>query len=834
MALTRLRFAPWLLALAVVVPNVACDDDDDDAGPPVDLHGAGASVHVSLGPFEIKVLDANGAEVLRTLTGGDAGPYGTPGAVRDDGQDAVGLIPGWDAYTPNEMSWTHPHTGKLVASNATTASFLLEGGSGTLNVDVAVDGAKVTITTTAQAGDPSWNKTSLAFVLRDDEHFFGLGERFASVDQRGFSLYSWPEEGALGRSETPSPAPDNPYPNGPSMTYFPVPFFLSSAGYAVHLATTYRTETHLGSERPDAWRAAVNATKLTTVIYVHDDPRASLDDFTRDTGRPFVPASWVFGPRRIVERGAMALGELEYKLLRDKHVPTTSIDDNVHFLPAGSQLGQEDVLTQWVKDAHGAGYKVLAYNNPYVSTSLASAASDIAYGTANNLLAKNPNGTIGTTVFISGTSQTLAEIDLTTDAGIRWFQDLLRRTLALGYDGWMHDFGEYTRRPWLFGDGRNGEAVHNEFPVLSAKAAYDLLVKERPDDFLFYVRSGYTGSTQYVPGVWSGDAEATFDDTQGLPANLRAGLNLGLSGVSTWGSQISGFKCLTDFPRDKEVYLRWTEVGAASPLMMNETSCSNPLGSRDKWHLWDDQETIDVYGRLARLHTRLSPYFDVAARQANQTGLSIMRHPFLYYPHEPAVWAEDSSFFLGDSLYASPVVRRGLTSKETWLPPGAWVDFDDFTVYQGGAKVTIPAPLGKLPLLIKDGGIVPLLDASVDTLAPATDPTVVTPDRVADRLDVVVALTPGKEARITLADGTELVATRLTTGGASSGLAPADETQLAACDAGCFFVADAGGVSRLRVTTPLAPTSDVTQDDVHLTAKGPLARHIRWDVLRPR
>lgn len=835
----RLRFAPFFFVLAALVPNAACDDSKAP-GAQVRIDGGPASVKVTLDPFAVVILDANGAEVLSTLSGGGADAYGGPGATRDDGLDNVKVIPGWDGFVTDEKPWTHPSTGTLLSRTDTSASFELDGGAGSIVIDVTLAGPKVTIATAVKDGAPTWNKTTLAFALRPDEHFFGLGERFASVDHRGLSMYSWAEEGSLGGGEGVPPSDTNPYPNGPSMTYFPVPFFMSSAGYAMHLATTFRTETHFGSERPDAWRVAVNDVKLETVIYVHDDPLASLDDFTRDTGRPMVPATWVFGPRRIVERGNMALGMAEQTALRVNKIPTTAIDDNVHFLPASSQTGIETQLAQWTKDVHAQGFKVLAYNNPYVSTSLAGAKDDLAYGKAHGLFALQPDGTIGETFFISGQSQTLATIDLTKPEGVAWFQDLLRRSLALGYDGWMHDFGEYVRRPWKFGDGRNGEAVHNEFPVLSAKAAHDLLVKEKPDDFLFYVRSGYTGTQQYVPGVWSGDPEATFDETQGLVANLRAGLNLGMSGVPLWGSDISGFKCITDFPNDKEVYLRWAEVGAMSPLMMDETACSNPIsGGRQKWKLWNDQETIDIYGAQARLHTRLAPYFEVLAREANATGIPIMRHPFLYHPHEPEVWTVDSAFYLGPSLFTAPVVHRGQTTRDTWLPPGTWVDLADYVAYDGGKHVTIPAPLAKLPLLIKDGGIVPMLDASIDTLAPATDPTVVTKEKVADRLDVVVALSPGKDAQITLADGTVLSAKRNAAGvaAAQSGYATVPAEQLAMCDGktadqGCVFANDEGMVSRLRVTTPLAAVSDVSQDDVVLSAHGPSARRVRWDVLR--
>ncbi len=836
----KLRHSRVALLLAVLAPGFACRQTDDKP-PPVEVVGSLASVRIAFEPFSLTILDALGAPVLRTLEGGASDAYGGPAATRDDGIDNVKVIPGWDAFVPDDKPWAHPARAKLIARSDTGASIELTTEQGSIAIEVQLDGAKVTIRTSSRGGSPAWNKTSLAFALRPDEHFFGLGERYGSVDHRGRSLYSWSEEGGLGGGEG-KPADDvTPYPNGASMTYFPVPFFLSSAGYAVHLATTYRTETHFGSERPDAWRIAVNDVSLETVVYVHADPLASLDDFTRDTGRSFVPATWVFGPRRRVSSGQMQDGVAEYQLLRQKKVPTTGVDDAVHLLPGRAEVGREPELRQWIADAHAAGYKVMAYNNPYVSTSIAAAAGDLAYGKDHGLFALTADGAVGETFFISGQPQTLATIDLTKPEGVTWFQDLLRRSLALGYDGWMHDFGEYVRRPWTFGDGRNGEAVHNEFPVLSAKAAHDLMVKEkREDDFLFYVRSGYTGTTQYVPGVWSGDPEGTFDETQGLVANLRGGLNLGMSGVSTWGSDISGFKCITDFPNDKEVYIRWAQVGAMSPMMMDETACSNPVsGARQKWHLWDDQETIDIYGALSRLHTRLSPYFDVLARQAHATGVPIMRHPFLYHPREAEAWAEESSFYLGPSLYTSPVVYRGRTTKDTWLPPGKWIDFDDFTVYEGGKHSVIPAPLAKLPLLVKDGGIVPLLDSSVDTLVASTDPAVVSMDKVADRLDVVVALSPGKDASLTLADGTVLTARRKTAGGVASGLAEVTAAQVAMCegktpDQGCLVAADAGMVARLRITTPLTATSDIAHDDVELSARGPIARRVRWDVLRTR
>jgi alpha-glucosidase len=837
-----LRFSrTCVLALVVgcVVGAMPACSDDEEIPPPVELRGDGAAVSVGLVPFQIRILDPSGKEVLRTLTAGGRDAYGAPGATRDDGLDSTRILPGWDGFVADERAWAHGARGRVLSQAPNAASFELDAGAGRVVIDVTIEGAKVKLKTTATASTTApadtWNKTTLAFAMNPDDHFFGLGERFATTDHRGTSMYSWAEEGGSGKGEKVPHDVQNPFPNGPSMTYFPVPFFLSSAGYAVHLATTYRTETHFGSERQDAWRVAANTPSFETVIYVHEDPLASLDDYTRDTGRPFIPASWVFGPRRRVSNGDKVGEAIEWKLLREKHVPTTGLDDAVHLLPARSEIGREAELLQWTTDAHAWGFKVMAYNNPYVATTKPSAAEDLAFGRDRRLFAMTAENMIGETEFISGEPLKLATIDLTVPEGVEWFQDLLRRSLALGYDGWMHDFGEYVRRTWQFGDGRKGDEIHNLFPVLSAKAAHDLLVKERPNDFLFFVRSGYSGTQQYVPAVWGGDAEATFDETQGLPSAVRSGLSLGMSGVPMWGSDVTGFKCITNAPNDKEVHLRWAEVGAVSPIMMEQNACSNPVGERKKkWELWDDEETIAVYAEMARLHTRLMPYFEVLIRDSNRTGVPIMRHPFLYHPREAEAWKAESTFYLGASLWAAPVVERGATTKDTWLPPGKWLDLADRAVYEGGKRSVIPAPLAKLPLLLKDGGIVPLLDPTIETLAPATEPSVVTLDKVKDRLDVLVALSPGKDAKFVLADGTELVARRAAASAAPSALPEVTPDLLAACETGCVNTTPEGAVDRLRLTTPLVSEHVVTHGDVTLEVRGGPARRIRWDVARFR
>ena len=793
----------------------------------------GTAVRVQTSPFALTIVNRQGEEILRLFDGQDR--YGAIAATIDDPVFEPQIVPGWDDYRANDTFFSVASNPRIVrrTDNEVTVRFSGELEA-TLTVRLLENRVQLQVETEELIPhDPRGRhtKASLAFHLGADEHFFGLGQRTATVDHRGWSMYNWSEEGGLGRGEGAEPGPENPFPNGVSMTNFPVPVVHSTAGYMLHIDTFYRSELHMGSEVDDAWRIAVNRNAFSVTVYADPDPMRNLDMYTEDTGRPIMPAPWVFGPRRRLSLGDMAFDQPEWQVLRERGVPTTSLDDNVHFLPDLTHVGRETELRAWVDTLHANGFKVMAYNNPYVSMTSERAAADAAFGAERDLLLTTPDGEIATAFLISGSPQDIATIDLTLPEGQAWFQSLLMRTLDFGYDGWMHDFGEYVGRDWRAGDGMHGDELHNRFPVLSAKAAYELMERERPGDFHFHVRSGFTGSQQYVPAVWNGDPEATFDPTQGLPASLFGGVNLSMSGFAYWGSDISGFKCYTDDPYDKEMYLRWAQLGAVSPIMQSQSACANVTGRRRKWTLWSDEETIEVYGDMARLHTRLQPYFLVLARQAHESGAPLMRHPFLLYPREPSAWQVRDAFFLGDALYAAPVIERGARERVVWLPPGRFLDWNEGRIHEGGQSVTVPAPLARLPLFLVENRIVPLLDPSIETLAEATEPGVVTPSRVADRLDAVAFVTDGPAA-MTLEDGTVLSIEVLGEGLANATLDEVEPSAISFC-ASCFVrttTTTAGRAERLQVNTAEAMESDVRLGGLRLRHRSSRPLRVRWDL----
>ena len=820
--------------------GVEASFDGGAAVAPFEIANEAVRVSVRTAPFGLRVATADGRTLLDTSSGSAAPGYAELGATTFDVSSRPVIVEGWDHAIFHEDPWVAASHVVSAMHDATHATVDVDAQSaqGTgMRVTLTLDGAELRVDVTARDANAR-NRFGQSFALGADEHFFGLGERYDGNDHRGRTYECWVEEGGVGGGEHTPLGPHNPAPNGPSMTSLPVPFLLSTRGYGLWLETTRRTGFVLGTDDPAAWRIYTSEGRLTYRIFVHDDPRATLARFTELTGRAPLPAPWVFGPRRRVDHGVMVGGIPEEEALRVRHVPTTMVDDTTHFLPNGFDETRTAFLHDWTTQMHASGFKTVAYFNPHVSVSNPVAAPLLAYGRAHGLFVRTRTGTEFQTQIVSAGLQTVATIDFTNPDARAWFQSLQQRALDLGYDGWMLDFGEYLASDAQLFDGTPGDAAHNLFPVLVQTAAFEGLQRARGDDFMFFVRSGYTGTQAHTPIVWSGDPSASFDPARGLPAQVRAAMSAGLSGIPFWGSDVSGYTCLNDPPPDKDVYLRWAAFGAFSSDMHDENACSQrPAGAPEKWTLWSDDETTRVYGSYARLHTRLNPYLYAAAQEAHATGMPVVRHPVLVNPTLPGAWSADASYWFGPALYVAPVIERAATTRTFWLPPGVWFDWWTGARVDGaGGMVTRDAPFDRIPVLLRSGSLVAMLDASVETLAPDTRADVISAQDVAGLYDVRGAVdASAPSASATLADGTALTAT-LGTGALAlpTGWTDvSDEATLAACTACGHVTVGSDGVRRVRLNPAAGATAAVVAGGLTVRQTSAAGVRVRWDIAVP-
>jgi alpha-glucosidase len=834
------RFLGVMALLVGCGDNLPCSEAGEAAAR-YTLVADGITVEIETSPLAVRVVDGDGTEVLASA-GDDVALGYTPaswttGVITTRTFASPGYFSvqaGLDDYRDLEVVGAtergsevrlHLHEKGTTRTPCVTLSYAVT--SSRLRVEARID----------DHGDATAPRAwSTGFASAPDEAFLGFGERFNKTNQRGVKVFSWLEEGGIGTGEGMAEGPDNPYPFGEAMAYYPVPFFVSTKGYGFWLDTTWRSQFELATERDDAWRVWHAGPDLAYEVYtrIPDDPRPwpyhLVDSFTRVTGRPMVPPPWAYGPRRRVGAGSMANGMGEIEAMRDGDLAITAVDDALHFYPNGSHVGREAALAAWIVRARALGYRVNGYYNSMINVMPESPlAPRAAEGLANNYFLLDPDGSLPHVWILTGGNLVdLYVVDFTSQAASDWYASSFDWATDIGYSGWMYDFGEYVQPTVVAANGMTGEELHNLYPVLYAKAAHDHLeAGPHAGDWLAFMRAGYTGASQYAPVVWSGDPAASFEDSDGLPSMIPGGVNLGISGAPNFAGDIGGYHCLKDgaAAADGELMARWIQMGALSPVMQDQNACvgGDPAA---KANIWNAPDAYDAWKTYARLHTRLFPYLYTLGREAHATGAPIMRHVWFEHPDRTDLAGEDTAYYLGPALYVAPVIERGARTKTVTLPAGTYVDWDTGAVIAGGATVTMDAPLAKLPLLLRAGHLVPLLDPTIDTLAEETSDSIVSPLDVDDVYDVVGALAPGAtSAAFTLYDGGTLRASTTGPFTPPSVRIATDDADLASCTACYRTTTLPGGVTRVQITT--GPGA-VEAGGLHLESA--TKRRIRWDL----
>lgn len=260
------------------------------------------------------------------------------------------------------------------------------------------------------------------------------------------------------------------------------------------------------------------------------------------------------------------------------------------------------------------------------------------------------------------------------------------------------------------GDGAPGTILeyHNQYGTLMARAAYDGLRRLRPAERPFVVtRAAYLGVQRYA-SVWTGDNSATWDH---LRISIPMVLSLGLTGEPFAGSDIGGF---TGTPSG-ELYARWLQSAALIPFFRTHSTIDVPR--REPW----------VYGPVyeranratIRLRYRLIPAVYTAFYQHTRTGAPVVRPLFWSSPADTVALGIDDEYLLGDNLLVAPVVDSGANTRSVYLPSGRWFRLGSDSAYEGGQRVTVPAPearrggndtagLRGLPIFVRAGAVIPM------------------------------------------------------------------------------------------------------------------------------
>ena len=255
-----------------------------------------------------------------------------------------------------------------------------------------------------------------------------------------------------------------------------------------------------------------------------------------------------------------------------------------------------------------------------------------------------------------------------------------------------------------------GRAVTNAYPFLHQQGYAEGMAAAGIEESLLLSRSAWAGSQRFPVVVWSGDVRSTFAD---LARQVRAGLNMALSGIPWWTTDIGGFKGgdLVD-PGFVELVIRWFQYAVFCPVCrmhgMRRDSRTG-IGQTPDWRSGADSE-VWSFGAKAEavlaaqlgLRENLRPYLRAQMRHASETGLSVMRPLFIDFPAEAGLQDVDDQFMFGPDMLIAPITEAGQRCRRVVLPSGAeWLCPITGARHPGGAEILLEAPLERIPVLLR-------------------------------------------------------------------------------------------------------------------------------------
>ncbi len=564
----------------------------------------------------------------------------------------------------------------------------------------------------------AWEVGYWRFSVRDAASYYGLGERFDTLDHAHTVVenLSTDNEGVKGTS-----------------SYKPIPFFMSTTGYGLWVDTTGEATFDLNATDRTEITVDVTAAKLRIVLFTGPQFPTILSQFTALAGRAIVPPYWAFAPwkardyhqneaqvREDVDRNR-ALGLPASVILIDS--PWAAAYNDYKFNPR-----QFDDPAAMVKYIHAQGYKLVLWHTPWINSrsdppkevgfagKIAALSENYQFAADQNLFVKAPNGRPYVGRWWKGEGSL---IDFTYPKAKQWWQDEVRQAIAAGADGFKDDDGEGNFFGDVkFADGTDPRVMRNRYAVLYNTAIEELIQKDLKGNGVLLARSVTTGANG-IGFLWGGDNEASFSALNGLPTVVTAGLGAGLSGMPLWTADLGGYLATPSTP-DARLIMRWTEYAAFSPLM--EVMSSKNIGP---WDFDSNQAAgshaaLDVYRRYAVLHMSLFPYRYAAVQEAAKDGMPLMRALVLNYQNDPRARATKDEYLFGPSFLVAPVLDEG-TQRSVYLPPGAWVDYWTGKPATGGATVIADAPLDTIPVWARAGAIIPKIPEDVMTLVPPSE-----------------------------------------------------------------------------------------------------------------
>ena len=185
-------------------------------------------------------------------------------------------------------------------------------------------------------------------------------------------------------------------------------------------------------------------------------------------------------------------------------------------------------------------------------------------------------------------------------------------------------------------------------------------------------------------------------------------------GMDTMSGAVAGLKDMEGF---RELLVRWFAWGCFCPVFRMH-------GERSPWYereqefingvrqltsgqdneVWSfGEDNYEILKKYLFVRENLRPYMRKTMDECTAAGTPVMRPLWFEFPEDSESWNIEDEYTLGSALLVAPVTEAEVKERSVYLPGGTvWRDANTGTVYKGGQRVTVPAPLDVIPVFVRD------------------------------------------------------------------------------------------------------------------------------------
>ncbi|KGP91856.1 alpha-glucosidase [Pontibacillus chungwhensis BH030062] len=547
------------------------------------------------------------------------------------------------------------------------------------------------------------------YVFKDtgkNEDFYGFGEQAGKLNKRGESIGMWNNDAYDYSKDT-------------KYLYTTVPFFIGlkdEKAYGIFFDNSHRSYYEMASESDDYYYFYANDGQLTYYFAYGPEIQDVVNRYTDLTGSMQRPPKWSLGLHQS-KWGYKTADEIKniVDTYREKDIPLDAVHLDIDHMNGFRNFTWGEDFTKDPKAFNdyleSKGVSSVAVSDPGIK-------KDPGYymydeGTENGYWATNPDGSPYVGEVWPGES---VFPDFAREEVQDWWAESHARIMDAGVDGIWNDMNEpavfdtATKTQPLdvqYGDMDHSE-FHNMFAHYEAEAtdqAFDVnMDNTRP---FVLTRDMYAGSQRYST-LWTGDNASTWESLQmSTPMNS----NVGLSGIPFVGNDIGGFAKRPS----GELFARWIQMGMFNPFSRIHADNGSTVAfdteakdipGQEPWQY--GQQVEDISKKYIEKRYELMPYLYNTFIKASEDGTPVQQPLVYQFQEDENTHDISQQFMFGESLMVAPIVKKGSTSKEVYLPKGeTWIDYWTGEQFEGGQTITKQADLSTIPLYVKNDSIIP-------------------------------------------------------------------------------------------------------------------------------